>query len=127
MKVLFGVIFFIAIFWGIITYSKNIPLHKTVPTPTPAMTQVTFPIANDILSPGKTYTLKWQGGGKSPISIFLINKDAQKQGVSVSLFDRIYSIPNTGYYNYTVPQNMPNGLYKFEIGDLSSNYFEISN
>lgn len=127
MKVLIGVIFFIAIFWLIVTYSQNTPLHKLNTNPAPTTDKVIFPSSQDTLKKGQRYQLKWLGGGDSPIAIFLVNKEAEKQGVSVSLFDRVYNLQNTGSYKYTVPKNIPDGLYKFEIGDLNSDYFSISN
>lgn len=99
------------------------------PTPTPTATtstsQVIFPTSSDTLSEGQTYTLKWSGG-PNPIQIFLINQSLESQGQSVATSDRVYGIKNTGSYNYTVPTNLTPGSYKFEIGNLSSDYFQIA-
>ncbi len=86
---------------------------------------ILFPAENTTLIKGKTYTLAWTGTKPSSIAIFLVNKAFEKEGVSVSLADRVYNVPNTGSYRYTVPTNIPEGAYKFEIGTLTSPYFQI--
>lgn len=110
-----------------IIYTDRDPRTNTlisVPLPTTAANTVIFPTATDTLKLGQSYTLEWTPGSGTT-NIFLINKAAESQGVSVSMFDRVYNIPNSGSYKYTVPKNLPVGEYKFEIGNLDSNYFEI--
>lgn len=84
-----------------------------------------FPTQKDTLIKGQTYTLRWHGGPPTIEAMFLINKALQKEGVSVSIADRAYNIKNTGSYQFTVPTNIPDGLYQIEAGPLTSDYFEI--
>ena len=97
----------------------------TVPVITqPSSVHIIFPTKTDQLAIGQTYTLKWTGG-ENPIDIFLIDDATKSVGVSVSLIDRLYHIPNTGSYNYTVPKYLKPGLYEFEIGTTTSEDFQI--
>ncbi|HVT01235.1 MAG TPA: Ser-Thr-rich GPI-anchored membrane family protein [Patescibacteria group bacterium] len=87
--------------------------------------KVNFPKGGETLRKGQTYVIEWQGGPEGDIAIFLQNQAAEKEGVSVSLVDRVYGVNNTGSYNYTIPDNIPNGMYRFQIGNLNSQYFSI--
>jgi hypothetical protein len=83
------------------------------------------PTTGDVLVKGQTYTLSWTGGDPGETQIFLIDTALESAGVSVSISDRVYHIQNTGSYQYTVPKRLPDGIYKFEIGDQTSNTFQI--
>lgn len=87
--------------------------------------QITFPTGGEKLETGKTYTLKWKGGGDSTITIFLIDSSLESKGASVSISDRIYGLKNTGSYDYTLPTRLESGTYKITIGRASSDYFKI--
>lgn len=88
--------------------------------------EVIFPTANSSLVKGQTYTLRWSGGGdEKTIAIFVIDKSLESQGVSVSAGDRVYDVPNTGTYSYTVLPTLKEGEYKLQIGTLTSPYFRI--
>lgn len=116
-------------FWNTQTRSSSLSTPKTI---TPAITSipsphitVTFPKGGETLKQGQIYTLTWTPGtGK--INIFLINTAFKSQGTSVSLLDRVYSIPNSGAYTYTVPKNLPDGIYQFQIDNMTTNTFYIS-
>ncbi|HVZ67225.1 MAG TPA: Ser-Thr-rich GPI-anchored membrane family protein [Patescibacteria group bacterium] len=84
-----------------------------------------FPRGGETLKKGETYVLEWQGGPKGDIAIFLQNQAMEKDGVSVSLVDRVYGLNNTGSYNYTIPDDIPSGSYRFQIGNINSPYFNI--
>lgn len=99
------------------------PLNLTLYTTQPE-NAVIFPQAGDRLQLGKTYTITWKAK-TGTTDIFLINHAYESAGVSVSIADRIYNIPNNGSFNYTIPKNIPVGSYKFTIGNLNSEYFEI--
>ncbi len=85
---------------------------------------VKFPSGGEKLVAGKTYTLKWKGG-PNPIQIFLVDTALVTQGESVSIADRVYNIPNTGSYEYTIPTAVQDSTYEFEIGDMRSKTFKI--
>ncbi|SRR6266404_9139888 len=86
-----------------------------------ANNQVMFPTENDILRAGQIYDITWfEDPNVSQVQINLMNKDTGD-------IDKNYNIPNTGHYSYTVPTGIKTGLYRFEIGDLKSDYFEIVN
>lgn len=88
--------------------------------------EVIFPTADSILVKGQTYTLRWSGGGEDKsIAIFVIDQSLESKGVSVSAGDRVYDVPNTGTYNYTVLPTLKDGRYKLQIGNLDSPYFRI--
>lgn len=92
--------------------------------PMQSQNTVIFPKENSKLLKGQTYTLLWTpGSGRT--DIFLVDRSLESVGVSVSIADRVYNIENSGQYQYTVPKNIPDGEYKFNIGPLSSPYFEI--
>lgn len=124
-------VLFLFVFLAIVTaagflYSTQKNKSHLGASPTPASNEqsITFPKGGETLTSGKTYTLKW-AGGPNPTQIFLINRDLEKEGVSVSLADRIYNIANTGSYDYVIPENIPAGNYKFEIGNIISATFRI--
>lgn len=104
-------------------------IGSSFPTPTiPAtpINQISFPLGGESLAKGQTYTLKWSGAGGKTVQVFLVNTDLEPQGESVSTLDKKFNIENTGSYNYQVPQSIPDGNYKFEIGNLTSQPFKIS-
>lgn len=105
------------------------PMLQQLPTAssTPSTNiTITSPTSSTTWQKGQTYQITWTGGGQNNIqAIFLINKAAESYGVSVSLADRIYNVPNTGSYTYTVPTNIPTGEYKLEIDTAQSAYFMI--
>lgn len=101
-----------------------IPNGDSLPAVIPVKINIRFPAAGERLEKGKTYTLQWDGGDDT-VSIFLIDSALEKKGASVSISDRIYGIENTGSYNYTVPERLEEGTYKFTIGAGSSPYFRI--
>ena len=114
-------VFAIVILLVLQTQAKNIfntnPYHITT-------REITFPTSKDVLVEGKTYELKWTPK-EGTTDLFLINKELESEGVSVSIADRKYDINNTGKLNYKVPANIPTGEYKITIGDITSEYFEI--
>ncbi|HTH92879.1 MAG TPA: Ser-Thr-rich GPI-anchored membrane family protein [Candidatus Paceibacterota bacterium] len=85
---------------------------------------ISVPAGGEKFTVGRSYTLKWTGG-QNPIDIFLIDDALKSVGVSVSLVDRVYHVSNTGSYNYTFPSYLKSGMYQFEIGDATSNTFEL--
>ncbi len=88
--------------------------------------EIIFPTAESTLVKGQTYTLRWSGGGdEKTIAIFVVDKSLESQGVSVSAGDRVYDVPNTGMYSYTVLPTLKEGEYKLQIGTLTSPYFRI--
>ncbi len=123
----------IVVISAIILYDSNKQEHST-PTPTPTIVsssptpvrnQIIFPAGGETLIPGNSYTLKWEGGGKT-ISIFLVATASAAKGTSVSIVDRISAVMNTGSYQYSLPKNLRSGNYYFQIGDIKSNLFMIS-
>ncbi len=88
-------------------------------------TQVTFPHGGEQLIEGNSYMLTWLGG-PDPTHIFLIDTSLKSVGESASIVDRIYDIKNNGIYNYTVPTNLKPGVYEFQIGNNTSNIFQIA-
>jgi putative hemolysin len=85
---------------------------------------ILFPKGGETLVKGKQYTLKWTGG-QNELTINLIAKDLEKIGYSASLLDRLDHIPNTGTYEYIVPDRLPDGTYQFSIGGSITDYFQI--
>jgi len=98
--------------------------HKQA-TPSPLTSSITFPTSSDVLIKGKMYTLAWKPSQQGETQIFLIDKAFESKGVSVSIVDRVYHLPDTGSYRYTIPSNIPSGTYKFTIGTYTSDYFSI--
>jgi hypothetical protein len=86
---------------------------------------ITFPLGGEKLVQGETYTLTWTGGRGKDMQIFLIDTALKDMGASISISDRIYGIPNTHSYDYTVPPAMKPGTYEFQIGGMESEEFEI--
>ncbi len=89
-----------------------------------SISQVIFPSGGESLVAGQKYTLKWSGGPDTT-QIFLVDKDLKLIGASVSITDRVYNIKNTGSYEYTIPKTVKPGEYEFQIGDATSNTFNI--
>lgn len=84
-----------------------------------------FPTAKDTLVKGQVYTIRWSGGPQTIQQLDLVNRAYEKEGVSVSLVDRFYNLENTGSYEVTIPTEIPVGQYKFQMGPMSSQYFEV--
>jgi hypothetical protein len=105
-------------------------LHPS-PNPTPPLSaspaagKILFPTNTDTLIAGQTTTVRWTPGSGTT-QIFLIDTSLESQGASVSIVDRIYNIPNSGSYSYTVPESLAAGAYKLTIGTLTSDTFQIS-
>lgn len=125
--VILTVLIVFLIFGASYFFIKNLNLSNNFSSTTgnsPAV-QIIFPHGNEILAKGQKYTLKWKPG-QGNTQIFLINQALESHGTSVAISDRIYNVPNTGSYIYTVPQNIEDGSFKFEIGKLTSHYFQIA-
>ncbi len=126
------IILCIVVVGGIGTYALMRVRQKMTPhvphsisTPASADTTIIFPQKNDRLTIGKTYTLQWAGNGEGMTDIFLIDVALKPVGASVSSVDRLYHVPNTGSYAYTVPQRIDPGTYQFEIGTTTGEEFQI--
>lgn len=104
--------------------SSPVPETSATGDSTAAVT-ILFPGAEQTLRKGISYTLKWEGGGPQ-VSIFLIDSALETKGASVSISDRVYGIDNAGSYEYTIPERISEGTYKFMIGSGSSPYFRIA-
>lgn len=86
--------------------------------------QILFPKAGGTLYKGHTYNIQWTGGGTGE-ALFLQSADLEKEGQSVSIVDRVYDIPNTSNIQYTVPSEIPDGIYTISIAGLTSGKFQI--
>lgn len=116
-----GIVFF---------YSRKYQLQSTQqqqpPTTSPPSPRtVFFPSGGETLIKGQTYLLKWTEGA-GDLQIFLVDKNLESQGESVSIVDQVFDVPNTGSYSYTVPENTPSSTYIIKIGNLSSQPFQIT-
>lgn len=88
--------------------------------------KILFPTENVTLYTGQKYNLRWVASfPDQKIAIFLIDSALEKVGTSVSIVDRVYDVPNSGNFDYIVPENLDTGKYRVTIGDLNSNYFNI--
>ncbi len=88
--------------------------------------KIISPVAGEKWEIGKTYQIKWTGG-EDKVDIFLINGGRQTQGGSVAKDWTIYGIPNTGFYDFKVPDNFFTGInFKFYISDSNSNAYSDS-
>jgi hypothetical protein len=90
-----------------------------------ATNSITFPKGGERLTQGQSYELTWTGGREETTQIFLIDTSLKEEGTSASISDRIYGIENKHKYNYTIPTNIPAGIYQFQIGSMTSAPFEI--
>ncbi len=108
------------------TFALNLTKdHSSTEAQNASSEKIIFPAGGETLQKGEQYTLEWTpGNGKT--QIFLKDTSLETQGESVSIADRVYNIDNAGRYEYTIPQHIPDGTYKFEIGTLTSNTFKIS-
>jgi len=86
--------------------------------------KIIFPAGKEKIAIGDFCNIKWTGG-PDPMQIFLVDTSLKSIGTSVSISDRIYNIKNTGSYIYQIPTNLKLGTYEFQIGDQTSNTFEI--
>jgi hypothetical protein len=96
------------------------------PTASPSSSSITFPKGGETLKQGQIYTLTWTPETGNT-NIFLVDTGFESQGTSVSLVDRVYNIPNSGSYTYTVPKDLPDGTYRFQIGTMNTATFQIRN
>lgn len=87
--------------------------------------QILFPVKGGTLYKGHTYNIQWTGG-KEGSALFLSNVAMQKEGMSVSLVDRVYDITRTNNVQYKIPENIPDGMYTIGIAGLTSGEFVIS-
>lgn len=95
--------------------------------PSVVSNQILYPKGGETFSAGNSYTLQWSSvNAASTTQIFLIDTSLESQGESVAISDRIYGVPDTGSYVYTVPTTTPSGTYKLEIGSLTSNPFMVA-
>lgn len=69
---------------------------------------------------GQTYKLQWIGGGKT-ISIMLFDESSNDIRVPAKKVWSVSNIPNTGVYDFIVPDNL-NGYFYFRIVDDEGNY-----
>jgi hypothetical protein len=108
--------------------SRTPQTSETTSTNAPAAQEaITFPTGSDTLNAAGTYTLAWNNpSAGTTTQIFLIDTALESQGESVSITDRVYNVPNTGSYAYTVPANVPAGTYVLAIGQLRSEPFHIA-
>lgn len=84
-----------------------------------------FPTSKDTLIKGQSYTIRWDGGPATIEQLDLVNRAYEKEGVSISLVDRFYNFENKGFYEVTIPTEIPDGQYKFQMGPMSSEYFNL--
>jgi len=87
--------------------------------------QILFPVKGGTLYKGHTYNIQWSGG-KEGVALFLSNVAMQKEGMSVSLVDRVYDISSTNNVQYVIPENIPDGVYTLNIAGLTSGEFNIT-
>jgi hypothetical protein len=106
-----------------ITYEEN-ELSVFKKTPCESETTITYPKGGEKLIKGQSYSLTWSGG-QNTTQIFLIDTSLKSAGASVSIVDRVYNVENTGSYKYTVPKNLKDGTYEFQIGNVTSAQFQI--
>lgn len=92
---------------------------------------ITFPKGREELVAGMSYKITWnhQEDGSPPkastTNLFLVDRSLLDQGVSVSVIDRKYGIPNTGSYNYVIPSGVQESEYFFIIGTTTGHIFKI--
>lgn len=86
---------------------------------------ITFPKGGEELVQGQSYELTWTGGREETLQLFLIDTSLKDQGASVSISDKVNSIPNIHSYVYKIPENLKPGTYEIQIGKETSNRFEI--
>lgn len=84
-----------------------------------------YPKGGEVFIIGKTYTLKWSGKTDTSAALFLIDSSLESKGVSVSISDRVYDIPQTGGEKYRFSQRLKPGTYKFQLGRAESDYFQV--
>ncbi len=113
-----------------LTYDASAPLSvfkkvQCEATTSSATTVITYPKGGEKLVAGQSYTLSWTGGPDT-IQISLIDTSLESVGASVSVSDSVYGLKNTGTYKYTVPKTLKPGVYKFQIGNSTSNTFTVS-
>lgn len=118
--VLFGIVFFVKSLGT--QYQNNADLKFES---SQTKNEFLFPTAKDTLVKGGSYTIRWSGGPQTIQQLDLVNRAYEKEGVSVSLVDRFYNLENTGSYEVTIPTQIPTGQYKFQMGPMSSPYFEV--
>lgn len=91
------------------------------------------PKSNEQWQQGKTYSVKWSGGG-TKVALFLIDKSLESTSESLKIVDRITPLDNSGSYEYTVPTQI-SGTFKWCLdtdlnnptnsSEVCSDYFSI--
>lgn len=131
-KTYIGILIFAFILAIGIYLHDGIRLDQSFVSPTPGQTtsieSISFPKGGEILKQGNAYLLKWTDADTSTTTtqIFLIDTALEAEGASASISDRVYAVPDTGSYQYVIPESLPDGIYKFEIGTLLSLPFTVS-
>lgn len=122
----FSILFVLLLILLIASYDPLVKVfQKASITPTATQDLVIFPKGGEKLVKGQTYVLTW-ASGSNPDHIFLIDTSLESQGESVSIVDRVYNIaPHTEKYSYTVPKAIKSGIYKLQIGKVTSNPFQV--
>jgi len=59
---------------------------------------------------GQTYTLKWTGGPPGPVQIYLVNWCTWTSQMVI-----VASTPNSHSYSWTIPSNLPCGVFECYI------------
>lgn len=122
MKRPLPIIFVVIAIVLLVVFANRPETNNTTPTPS---NSITISAPKNTAVKGKTYVINWPTG-KGRTDIFLINRAYETEGVSASIADRVYNIENNGKYSYTFPKNIPDGEYKLQIGEGSSNYFNVA-
>lgn len=123
--IVIGILFITALLIGYFLSSQKKPTPESPTTESQPNNKITSPVSGETWVKGETYTVSWTGGKKGE-ALFLIDTALEKDGVSISLADRVYDISDTASYTYTVPENIPDGKYKVQIAGLTSGEFAIS-
>ena len=132
-----GVLVVIALLFAIVVgaylfFVRTVPKSTETPPETPftPVARILFPSGEETLLRGGTYTVLWSGtsteGTATTTQLFLINTALESEGASASISDRVYNIPDSGSFRYTIPTSTATGTYRFMIGKLLSNIFRIA-
>ncbi|HLR37485.1 MAG TPA: hypothetical protein VK084_05540 [Chitinophagaceae bacterium] len=97
----------------------------TLPTVSNDSVYFVYPKGGEVFIIGKTYNLIWKGKTDTAAALFLIDSSLESKGVSVSISDRVYDIPQSGSEEYRFPQRLKPGTYKFQLGRAESQYFQV--
>ncbi len=117
--VLIFTIFFLAVIYYV--YKTPRAQLSVLPSASSANNPIFFPTGSDKLNAGQIYDISWaEDPNVGQVQIFLVSK-------SSDIIDKSYNVPNTGHFAYTIPVGIKSGWYRFEIGNLKTDYFEIIN